>query len=193
MYKTIIGVVAFLVLALIFQLYEQNQLQIKFARQQQEKAKAQYDEELKAEETERARQLQSGIQPQSVPAQENLAVGTFSVPSGTPKEFRIEVDASRMMDVTVKGKFAVSGKNNGIEVYIFDEDDYTNWLYGNDSIALYDSGRRTMGEIQARIVKPGRYFLIFQNPSSSIPLDVHSDIQLQFENLTTPAFRIPNS
>jgi hypothetical protein len=50
-----------------------------------------------------------------------------------------------------------------------------------------------MGEIQARIVKPGRYFLIFQNPSSSIPLDVHSDIQLQFENLTTPAFRIPNS
>jgi hypothetical protein len=93
----------------------------------------------------------------------------------------------------VKGKFAVSGKNNGIEVYIFDEDDYTNWLYGNDSIALYDSGRRTMGEIQARIVKPGRYFLIFQNPSSSIPLDVHSDIQLQFENLTTPAFRIPNS
>ena len=67
-----------------------------------------------------------------------------------------------MMEVTLKGQFAVSGKNNAVEVYLFDEDDYTNWLYGNDSIALYDSGRRTMGEIQARIVKSGRYFLILQ-------------------------------
>jgi hypothetical protein len=193
MFKTIIAVVAFLVLALIFQLYEQNQLHIQIAHQQQEKLKAQYAQEAKAAETERARQLHSGIQPQSVPALENLAVGTFSVSSGTPKEFRITVDASRMTDVTVKGQFAVSSNNGGVEVYIFDEDDYINWRYGNDSIALYDSGRRTTGEIQARIVRPGRYLLIFRNPSSSTPLDVHANIQLQFEELTIPTFRIPNS
>jgi hypothetical protein len=193
MFKTIIGVVAFLVLALIFQLYEQNQLRIQIARQQQEKMKAQYDEAVKAEATERARQLQSGNPPQSMPAMENLAVGTFSVSNGTPKEFPINVDTSRMTEVNVKGQFAVSGKNSAVEVYIFDEDDYANWLYGNDSIAIYDSGRRTMGEIQARIVKSGRYFLILQNPSSSTPLDVRADIQMRFEKLTIPEFRIPNS
>ena len=193
MFKTIIGVVAFLVLALSFQLYEQNQLRIQIARQQQEKMKAQYDEAVKAEATERARQLQSGNPPQSVLAMENLAVGTFSVSNGTPKEFAINVDTSRMTEVNVKGQFAVSEKNSAVEVYLFDEDDYANWLYGNDSIAIYDSGRRTMGEIQARIVKSGRYFLILQNPSSSTPLDVRADIHLQFEKLTIPEFRIPNS
>jgi hypothetical protein len=91
-----------------------------------------------------------------------------------------------MTDVTVKGQFAVSSNNGGVEVYIFDEDDYTNWMYGNDSIALYDSGRKTTGEVRTRIEKSGRYFLIFQNSSSSIALDVHAEIQLQYEKITTP-------
>jgi hypothetical protein len=193
MFKTIIGVVAFLVLALIVQLYEQDQLHIQIARQQQEAMKAESDKEEKAAEAERARQLRLGIQPQSVPAKEDLAVGTFSVSSGTPMEFRITVDTSRMMNVTVTGQFAVTGKNSGVEVYIFDSDNYSNWLYGNDSIARYDSGRRTMGDIQARIEKSGTYFLIFQNKSSSTALDVHADIRLQFEKLATPTSKIPVS
>jgi hypothetical protein len=183
MFKTIIAVVIFLVLALIFQLYEQNQLHVQIARQQQEAILAKADKEAEAK---RARQLQSGVLPQSVSATENLAMGTFSVPSGSPREFRITVDSSRMMNVTVAGQFAVSGKNSGIEVYIFDEDDYTNWMYGNDSIALYDSGRKTMGEVRTRIEKSGRYFLIFQNSSSSVALAVHAEIQLQYEKITTP-------
>jgi len=189
MFKTIIAVVAFLVLALIVQLYEQNQLHLRIARQQQEAKEAQ--EAMKAKSDREARRM--GVQPQSVPAKEDFAVGTFSVSSGTPKEFRIFVDASKMMDVTVAGRFEVAGKNSGVEAYIFDEDDYTNWLYGNDSIALYDSGRRTMGEVQVRIEKSGTYFLIFQNKSSSTAQDVHGNIQLQFEKPANPTYRIPNS
>jgi len=183
MFKTIIAVVAFLVLALIVQLYEQNQQHIQIVRQQQEAIKAQSDREAKA----------AALQPHSTPVKEDFAVGTFSVSSGTPKEFRISVDTSHMMDVSVTGRFEVSGKSSGVEAYIFDEDDYTNWLYGNDSVALYDSGRRTMGEVQVRIEKPGTYFLIFQNKSSSAALDVHADIRLQFENPENPSFKIPNS
>jgi hypothetical protein len=124
---------------------------------------------------------------------EDFAVGIFSVSSGMPKEFHISVDTSHMMDVTVTGRFEVSGKNNAVEAYIFYGDNYTNWLYGNDSVALYDSGRRTMGEVQVRIEKPGTYFLIFQNKSSSTALDVHADIRLQFEKPANPSFKIPNS
>ena len=189
MFKTIIAVVAFLVLALIVQLYEQNQLHLRIARQQQEAKEAQ--EAMKAKSDREARRM--GVQPQSVPEKEDFAVGTFSVSSGTPKEFRISLDTSKMMDVTVAGRFEVSGKNSGVEAYIFDEDDYTNWLYGNDSIALYDSGRRTMGEVQVRIEKSGTYFLIFQNKSSSTAQDVHGNIQLQFEKPANPTYRIPNS
>jgi hypothetical protein len=97
-------------LALIVQLYGQNQLHIRFARQQREALKAQSDKEAKAAETERSRQVHPGIQPQSVPVLEDLAVGTFSVSSGTPMEFRITLDTSWMMDVTVTGQLAVSGK-----------------------------------------------------------------------------------
>ena len=104
MFKTIIAVVAFLVLALIVQLYEQNQLHLRIARQQQEAKEAQ--EAMKAKSDREARRM--GVQPQSVPAKEDFAVGTFSVSSGTPKEFRIFVDTSKMMDVTVAGRFEVA-------------------------------------------------------------------------------------
>jgi hypothetical protein len=188
MFKTIIAVVAFLVLALIVQLYEQNQLHIRIARQQQEQ---EAQEALKAQSDREARR--PDIQPQSAPVMEDFAVGTFSVASGMPKEFHVSVDTSKMMDVIVTGRFEVSGKNNGVEAYIFHGDNYTNWLYGNDSIALYDSGRRTTGDVQVRIEKSGTYFLIFQNKSSSTALDVHADIRLQFEKPANPTFRIPNS
>jgi hypothetical protein len=192
MFKTIIAVVAFLILALIVQLYEQNQLRIRIARQQQEAQEAQEAHEaMKAQSDREARRL--GIQPQSAPVMEDLAVGDFRVASGMPKEFHIPVDTSGMRDATVTGQFAVTGKNSGIEVYIFDGDNYTNWLYGNDSVALYDSGRRTSGEIRSRIEKSGTYFLIFQNKSSSTALDVHADIRLQFEKLTAATPGIPNS
>ncbi len=186
MFKTIIAVVAFLVLALIFQLYEQDRLHVEIARKQQEALKAQSDKEAKAADEERIRKLHLGLLPQLVPASEDLAMGAFSVSSGVPKEFRITVDAARMFNVTVTGKFEVSGKSSGIEVYIFDEDDYTNWMYGNDSVALFVSGRKTMGEVQARIEKPGRYYLIFHNSTSSSALEVHANIQLKYEKPTTP-------
>jgi hypothetical protein len=186
MFKTIIAVVAFLVLALIFQLYEQERLHVEIARQQQEALKAESDKEAKAAEEERARQLHSGKLPQLVPAADDLATGTFSVSTGVPKEFRITVDAARMFDVTVTGQFAVSGKSSGVEVFIFDEDDYTNWMYGNDSVALFASGRKTMGELHTRIEKPGRYFLIFHNSTSSTSLEIHANIQLQYKKPATP-------
>jgi hypothetical protein len=183
MFKTIIAVVAFLVLALIVQLYEQNQQHIQIARKQQEANQAQADQEARRQ----------GIRPHSMPVMENFAVGNFNVPTGMPKEFHVSVDVSKVIDVAVTGRFDVSGKNSAVEVYLFDGDNYTNWMYGNDSVALYDSGRKTTGEIKSRIEKSGTYFLIFQNKSASAELDVHADIQLQFENLTAPTSGVPNS
>jgi hypothetical protein len=188
MYKTIVAVVAFLVIALIVQLYEQDQTQERIAREQQAAIRMQSEKAAKAEETERARQAEAGISSKQDSSSDSLVPELFSVPNGTPKEFDITVDMSRMADVTVSGHFAVSGdRNKAIEVYIFDEDDYANWLYGNNSIALFSSGREAVGDIRARILKSGRYFLIFRNDASPTAINVTANITIQYEQIRTPS------
>jgi hypothetical protein len=188
MYKTIVAVVVFLVIALIVQLYEQDQMQTRIKLKQQADEQLQADNQAKAEQTERARQLAEGVQLKVWEAEDSLVPESFNVPNGSPKEFSITVDTTRMMDVTVTGHFAVSGDHaNGVEVFIFDEDDYTNWMYGNNSIALFASGRETMGDVRARIAKSGRYFLIFKNSTSPAAMNVRADIKMQYETVTTPS------
>jgi hypothetical protein len=188
MYKTIVAVVAFLVIALIVQLYEQDQMQTRIKLKQQAEEQLQADNEAKAEEAERARQLAEGIHLRFAQTADSVVPESFSVPNGAPKEFSITVDTTRMMDVTVTGHFAVSGdRSSGVEVYIFDEDDYTNWMYGNNSIALFASGREMMGDVRARIAKSGRYFLIFKNSTSLAAMNVKADIKMQYEKVTTPS------
>src|SRR4051812_14251619 len=122
MYKSIILVVLLLVVALVVQLRQQGQTRARIALQQRDAEKL-HSEEL-------ARGTVSGT-----PGAETLVPESFTVPDGPPKEFPITVDTS-MKDVTVTGRFDVSDHSHKVEVYIFDEDDYTNWMYGNNAVAV---------------------------------------------------------
>jgi len=184
MYKTIIGVVRFLVAALILQLYEQARGRDRIVRQQEEAEKTHSDMEIKAEEAEIARQSADGIHAQLTPAADSIVPETFRVSSGAPKEFTITVDTSRMIRVNLSGHFGVSGgSTGGVEVFLFDEDDYINWMYGNSAVALFSSGRESMGDVHASIAKSGRYYLVFKNDASIPNLDIMADIQMQYEKV----------
>lgn len=172
MYKTIIGVVLFLVAALILQLYEQARIRDRIVRQQEEAERTQSEMEIKAEEAKI---------PQLTPTADSIVPESFRVSSGAPKEFTITVDTSRMIRVNLTGHFGVSGSTGGVEVFLFDEDDYINWMYGNSAVALYSSGREVMGDVRASIAKSGRYYLVFKNDASIPNVDVMADIRMQYE------------
>jgi hypothetical protein len=185
MNKTILAVVAFLVIALTVQIYQQDQLHSRIANQQQDAEKAHADNIAKELEAEKTRQSASGNAPRYAPAIDKVVLESFRVPEGPPREFDFTVNADQMTDVTVSGHFAVSGAHpSGIEFFIFDEDDYENWIDGNSAVALYAAGQQTSGDVNMRITKSGRYNLVFKN-SSSHDVDVNANFQLQYEKFAT--------
>src|SRR6478672_10769669 len=99
MYKTIVGVVLFLVAALILQLFEQARVRDRIVRQQEEAEKTHSEMEIKAEEAKIA---------QLTPAADSIVPESFRVSSGAPMEFTITVDTSRMIRVHLTGHFGVS-------------------------------------------------------------------------------------
>jgi hypothetical protein len=182
MYKTIIGVVLMLVIALVVQLYELEQQRIRIVAQRQKAEQAQAELDVKAYEAEQARLKAAAVDSQYEQVEDVIVPELIRLPSGSPKEFPIDVNLEQMLDVTVSGHFdASSGGKSGIEVFIFTEDDYTNWLHGTDSVALYASGRKAVGDMNVRIVRPGRYYLVFQNSVSSGEFDVKTGIRLRYE------------
>lgn len=76
------------------------------------------------------------------------------------------------------GRFqATGGRGNDIEVFILDPDSYTNWRNRHTVQTWYNSGRVTVGNINA-MLPPGQYVLIFNNGFSLIsPKAVSVQIQ----------------
>lgn len=176
MYKTIIGVVLMLFIALAVQLYTQEQQRLRIVAEQAAQQKA--SEQAKPESETRA-----GDRRSKLPQVESSPVpASFNLPSGPPKEFPIDVNTEQMTDVTVSGHFDVSsGGRSGIDVFIFAEDDYTNWMHGTDSMALYASGRVPSGDLNVRLVRPGRYYLVFKNSAYWGSIDVKTGISVRYE------------
>jgi hypothetical protein len=61
---------------------------------------------------------------------------------------------------------AQGGSGNDIEVFILDEDGMTNWKNGHSTPTFYNSGRKTVGNIDVTLGE-GVYFLIFNNKFST--------------------------
>jgi hypothetical protein len=93
-----------------------------------------------------------------------------------------------MRNVSLSGRFtAKGGGNNDIEVYVFDEDNYTNWKNRNQSTPIFFSSRRTVGDVNAELKRPGAYYLVFNNNFSFISSKtVAAEVKLQYEKLTVP-------
>ena len=70
----------------------------------------------------------------------------------------------------MQGHFtATGGSGNDIEVYLLNQDEYTNWENHHQTPTYYNSGKVTTGE--ANVVLPsdaGTYYLVFNNKFSLV-------------------------
>jgi len=101
----------------------------------------------------------------------------------TPLTFTIGAESKqfqfRSAGQHVFGHFKVEGvSRNDIRVFIFDEDGFAKWRNGRNVRMYYDSGKVTAGKIDVRL-KPGTYYLVFDNSFSGLSKTITSDIQIQ--------------
>ena len=80
----------------------------------------------------------------------------------------------------VSGRFkAQGGSGNDIQVFIFDGDGFENWKNHHTATTYYNSGKVTVGTIDAQLGS-GTYFLVFDNSFSLLSNKaISSDIKIQ--------------
>jgi len=68
-------------------------------------------------------------------------------------------------NVKVEGRFvAAGGTGNDVEIYLLGEDEFTNWQNGHATPTYYNSGRVTVGDLNAILPgDTGAYYLVFNN------------------------------
>lgn len=106
---------------------------------------------------------------------ERFTPSSFTVKAGTIYYFTFTVNGSSR----VTGRFeAAGGGGNDIEAFIADADNFENWNNGHQARFAYQSGRVTIGNIDA-VLPPGKYYLAFNNKFSLITdKAISADIQL---------------
>jgi hypothetical protein len=112
----------------------------------------------------------------------NLVSGITTVKAQGYYDNYFSIDAGAMQNVTVSGSFKTSGgSGNDVEVFIMDDQAFTNWSNGQKVSALYDSGQTTAGNIDTRLSSSGIYHLVLSNTFSMIASkDVTADIDLNW-------------
>ncbi len=87
-----------------------------------------------------------------------------------------------MRNINVTGRFTASGgTDNGIETFILDEDNYTNWMNRHEAQAIFQSGVKTVGDIQAAITKSGVYYVVFSDRANFMARKVDADVKLDYD------------
>jgi hypothetical protein len=73
-------------------------------------------------------------------------------------------------NVRVQGHFqATGGMGNDIEVILLNEEQFMNWKNGHATPTFYNSGKITVGDVQAGLPNgAGTYYLIFNNNFSAL-------------------------
>lgn len=112
-----------------------------------------------------------------VPVSQKIATGQITVRAGGYIPYRITI-TPEMVDPTVTGNFtAYGGSGNDILAVIADEKSYTNWINGHETQVLWGTqGKQTTGDIEAKFLQPGEYYLAFSNRFS-----VFTDKQVSLE------------
>ena len=106
--------------------------------------------------------------------------GTFRIAALSYSDSIFVVTAD-MRGARLMGHFQEVG---GTPLYatVFDDLNFTNWLAGGDSQALYNSGKLVVGDIDLFIDAPGTYHLVFVNTDSVITeKNVEAAVDLWFE------------
>ena len=121
--------------------------------------------------------------PRIVHHSDALVSGAFAIGSGEVKRIPILVTKD-MSNVKLVGRFQASGgTRDDIEVILFgNPDDFTNWKSGNDSRAIYQSGRTTVANIDVSLGTPATYDLVFSNRHAILlRRDITADVKLEYD------------
>jgi hypothetical protein len=111
---------------------------------------------------------------QAYSAPETLVGGTFTVPAG----HFYSIPFNGGLSSNISGNF---GANGNIEVFIFDEIQYSNWENGQWEGDFYASGRVSSGSIKVNGLEEGAhtYYLVYSNLFSLFTdKEVTSNVQL---------------
>lgn len=110
--------------------------------------------------------------------QYSVAATSFAVPPNYYQSFAINIP-NNVPAGHVFGRFrATSGDN--IQVHIMDADALENFRHRNQFLTYYSSGKVTVGNIDVNL-RPGQYFLIFENFYSVISNKVvRADVMLEY-------------
>lgn len=110
--------------------------------------------------------------------QVSVAAASFAVPPNYYHSFPIYIPNDVQVGRVV-GRFrATSGDN--IQAHIMDADALENFRHRNQFLTYYSSGKVTVGNIDASL-RPGQYFLVFENFYSTFSNKVvRADVMLEF-------------
>ena len=121
-------------------------------------------------------------------ANEKLASGNYVVYAASPQVWRFTVDAKTMANAAVAGHFAISsGVPKNIDVYVFNEDNFTKWRSDDDAVKagakpLFTLSKKDQGDLNVKLTEPGIYYLVFSNMfayEGTKALD--ADVKLQYD------------
>ena len=119
----------------------------------------------------------------SIPVTDDLALGSFVIPSKETHEVKLTIDGNRMRNARLAGHFSVQS-GPAIQVLLLDEEQYVPFRKdarpGNFD---YLSRKATDGNIDLSIPHTGMYYIIFDNSSESASITLKSDITLRYETV----------
>jgi hypothetical protein len=94
----------------------------------------------------------------------NIGQGALSVAALHYSFYTLTVPAGAS-NVRVQGHFqATGGLGNDIEVVLLNDEQFTNWKNGHSTPTYYNSGKMTVGDVQAILPNEvGTYYLVFNN------------------------------
>jgi hypothetical protein len=121
---------------------------------------------------------QNQQQPYPTPVMQQIVSGNFTVNAGSYADYNFTVPAD-FSRVWVSGDFTVSdGTANGINVYVMDVGNFTNWQNGQTAGKYYDSGKVNEGTVTTSTLPSGTYYLVFDNTFSPASKNVAADVGL---------------
>jgi len=121
-------------------------------------------------------------QPQPQLHRVTIGTGVLTVNASNYAYYTLPVPAGAI-NARLQGHFsATGGSGNDIEVYLLSEDEYTNWQNGHSTAAFYNSGKVTVGDVNAALPNDaGTYYLVFNNRFSLLtPKAVQENMVLTY-------------
>ncbi len=111
----------------------------------------------------------------------NIVHGPITVGANSYSNYTFTVPFFAL-EASVSGSFTASGgSGNNIKVYIMNQTNFTNWVYGHQSYAYYISGLETSGTINASLPGWGTYYLVYDNTFSyGVPKNVQTTVNLTY-------------